>query len=464
MDPQPDCSGSTARSPYARELLQGSALGVSNGPPTRRSAPAPPEPQRWHEPGTRLDTATGAAAHVELPVSARRRRPVRILILGGDSDFNLGDRAILTALCHCLAGNDRRPVALTVMSKPDRLPPPPGVAHTLHRGAGGFASLLHSAARQDLVIIGGGGLFQDDDSRVKMPYWSARVAALWAVNPRIAGHCVGAGPLRHRESRLSARTACALLESVTVRDEFARGWLARCTDHPPEVVPDPAFMLPPAPREAADSLLERLGLTPGRPIIGVALRGWFHRRGGFVPHRTRSALRLGGCDGGEAMEELLDQLAGALRRLAGRLNASIALLPTYHARYEADEEVCARLAERLQGINVKSATLTDPCLYKAVMGRLTLLISARMHPLILAAGMGVPMVGLAYNEKFRGIFRLLGLPERLLWLDRFRGEEQAAELEAMALEAMDDPTDLEARAERLAELCRERTEALVELR
>src|SRR5687767_7161010 len=32
----------------------------------------------------------------------------RVLILGGDSDFNLGDAAILTALCRCLAATDPR--------------------------------------------------------------------------------------------------------------------------------------------------------------------------------------------------------------------------------------------------------------------------------------------------------------------------------------------------------------------
>lgn len=445
------------------DASRGTALASGSAVPAPDDAPSAGAdtvaPSRRSRAASRLRAAIGVDAGARAPVLALQR-PARILILGGDSDLNLGDRAILTALCHCLASSGRR-VALTVTSATGTLGGLPGVARVLQRGVRGFPALLDSAARQDLVIIGSGGLFQDDDSRAKMPYWSARIAALRAVTPRIVGHAIGAGPLQHPESRLSARVACGLLESITVRDGFARAWLSGCTARRLDVVPDPAFMLPPAPRAAADDLLRYLGLTPGRPIIGVALRGWFHRRGGFVPHKLRSALGLARGEGREAMVGLLDRLAATLRRLACRLDASVLLLPTYPTRHEGDEDACARLAARLDGVTTKRAVLDDPCLYKAVMGRLSILISARMHPLILAAGMGVPIVGLPYNGKFGGLFDLLDLPERLLWLDHFREPDHGSVLEAMAIAAIEDATDLVARAERLAVACRERTEQTV---
>lgn len=48
------------------------------------------------------------------------------------------------------------------------------------------------------------------------------------------------------------------------------------------------------------------------------------------------------------------------------------------------------------------------------------MVSARMHPLILAAGSGTPIVGMAYNGKFCGWFGMLGLPDRYLWLRDFK--------------------------------------------
>ena len=57
---------------------------------------------------------------------------------------------------------------------------------------------------------------------------------------------------------------------------------------------------------------------------------------------------------------------------------------------------------------VSLARIADPRLYKAVLGHAALIVSSRMHPLILGAGMGVPLVGLSYNDKFRGLFDQLG--------------------------------------------------------
>lgn len=393
-------------------------------------------------------------------------RPARILILGGDSDYNLGDRAILAALCHCLTADDRD-VELTITSTMPRSPAwraLPGVTRVLPRGARATPSQLRSAAYQDLVVIGGGGLFQDDDSRAKMPYWLSRIAALRAMNRRIVAHCIGAGPLRHPESIMSGRLACNLLESVSVRDEFAQDALSRCATGPLDIVPDPAFMLPPAHPAEADRLIEQIGLTPGEPIIGVALRRWFHRRGGFVPNKIRSRVGGGGVAASDseraALTSLLDQLADTLRALAGRLGASVLLMPTYNVAHEADSAVTELLKARLGGVRVRSAAIDDPRLYKAVAGRLTLMLSARMHPLILSASMGVPIVGLAYNPKFAGLFRILGLPERMLWLDGFRDSDRSRELQALALQALEDRTDLKARTGELAARCWERTAAL----
>ena len=59
------------------------------------------------------------------------------------------------------------------------------------------------------------------------------------------------------ESRASARMICELLSSISVRDEFARDWLRRCSGRPVAVVPDPAFMLQPASEQHALSMCAR---------------------------------------------------------------------------------------------------------------------------------------------------------------------------------------------------------------
>jgi polysaccharide pyruvyl transferase WcaK-like protein len=300
--------------------------------------------------------------------------------------------------------------------------------------------------------VGGGGLFQDDDSRIKMPYWAARIAMLRALNARIVGHALGAGPLDHVESRGCARFACNSMRSVSVRDRFAQRWLSKSIGREVSVVPDPAFMLEPAPAEEAKALVRSLGLSPDRPLIAVALRRWFHQRGGFIPHRMRAGMGLDRNHGEWRMNELRDELASSLRGVARRLGASLLLLPSYHAAHEGDVQECTKLLADLDnGVEARMATIRDPALYKAVAGLATVMVSARMHPLILAASMGVPIVALAYNGKFEGLFDLLGRRSGLSWLEEFGRDDTAERLGDLVLSALDEPNDLRDRCAQLAE-------------
>ena len=382
----------------------------------------------------------------------------RVLILGGDSDYNLGDAAILAALCACFRGAGASSVTFTSSLSQPQLPF--GATAVIRRGLMASTTLMRAASDADLVVVGGGGLFQDDDSRVKMPYWASRIAALRLANRNLVGHSVGAGPLQHPESRLAARFTCGALASITVRDTFAQSTLQACTAVPIGIVPDPAFMLEPAATAAADNLLASLHLRPGRPLIGLCLRKWFHSRGGLIPSRTRSAMGLHDDSGKEALSRLLDGLAATIAPLAASLDASILLLPTYAASYENDVAVCEEFATRMRNCVVRLARLSDPALYKAITGRMRIMISSRMHPLILAAGMGTPIVGLAYNGKFEGMFDMLQIPRRMCWLND-DAEDLPRVLSSLIDQALQTNDDLQHKAANLAALVSRRTAALL---
>lgn len=385
----------------------------------------------------------------------------RLLLVGGDSTHNLGDRAILAAMAAELA-RAAPTIELTAVSRANwRAPLPSSLRTLIPPGTAGLRRLWAAARASRAVVIHGGGLFQDDDSRIKMPYWAARIAALKSANRRVLGHAIGCGPLDHPESRAAARLACRQLRSLSVRDDFARRALTPCTHRALPVVPDPAFMLAPAPANEARDFLRQLGLRDDQPLIGVALRRWFHTRGGFVPHRLRSTFESGDGSGAVPFNALLERLADAIGALARRLDAQVLLLPTYNVPHEADDRASERLAARLGKVPVRLARIDDPALYKAVTGQLILLVSARMHPLILAAGMGVPLVALAYNGKFQGLFDLLGLPPRLAWLDDFRPGGTPPDLESLLAAAMDNSHDVAERAASLAARSRAAVAALL---
>ena len=377
------------------------------------------------------------------------RPGARILLLGGDVDYNVGDRAILNALVRCLHAHDHG-VDIAIVGLPTVHTNLPGVSAVIPRGSGGLRALLRAASSADRVLVAGGGLFQDDDSRIKMPYWAARIALLKAFNSRIAGLALGAGPLRHPESRAAARLACAALTRVSVRDRFARDALAPCTSKPVEIVPDPAFMLEPAPQEEAREHLRRLGFRDGKPLIAATIRRWYHDRGGFIPNRMRFSFGLDLKRDHARFEGMLGVVSKSLETLRLRLDADILLLPGYSAEHEADDAACEALRWRMPGANVRVARIAHPRLYKALLGQAALVVSARMHPLIFAASMGVPFVGLSYNGKFDGLYELLGLTARSLPLDQCPDTWGVTTLVAAAEAALEARVDLRQRAEALA--------------
>ena len=96
-------------------------------------------------------------------------------------------------------------------------------------------------------------------------------------------------------------------------------------------------------------------------------------------------------------------------------------------------------------------------------GQLGLLVSARMHPLILAAGMGTPIVGLAYNGKFGGCMEALGGAPQLLRIEQLALEGGDHELAQCIGSALRNGERIRQRADALAVQARSATRQLLEL-
>lgn len=338
---------------------------------------------------------------------------MNVLVLAGDTDNNLGDRAILQATCCYLRRRLPRAEIKVVSRAPRRAARDYG-ATALRPGPAGLPAMLRAAARADLVLCGGGGLFQDDDSLIKMPYWALRLALVRLFAPRIVGFALGVGPLRALSSQAAARVAFATMAEISVRDPLAGSVAQAHTGKPVAVLADPALLLEPAPRHVARDRLASEGVPlDGRLLIGVAPRRWFPPAARLIPHRLASRLGLPDPQKSADGERLCDLLARLLDRQVERYGAYVLFLPTYNAAHEGDDRLSAEILARMKRPDGQVLRLDDPALYQAVTRELHVLLGGRMHPVILAASVGTPVVSLSYNPKFRGLFELLNLPEQV---------------------------------------------------
>ncbi|HVS63899.1 MAG TPA: polysaccharide pyruvyl transferase family protein [Thermoanaerobaculia bacterium] len=379
---------------------------------------------------------------------------MRVLILGGDVDGNLGDRALLTGMCDDLRSSGW-PVEVTTTSSRSGQNGHDGLdVRALRRGVRGFAAMRGAAARADLVLWGGGGLLQDDDSLLKVPYWATLLTLLRPVSRYTVAYALGVGPLRRSASRLLAGHALGRCDAISARDRLGQTLAAKLSSLPVSLVPDPALLLRPAPRPAAlEWLREREVPRDGRPIVGVALRRWFPPRDRLVPHQHRPRFVSSPEQRAPEAERLIDNLARCLSRIAKELGAHLLFLPSYAIEVEGDVEICQRVLTR-SGAKGQIEVIRDPRVYAAIVGELQLVVGGRMHPTILAASAGTPVVGIGYNPKFDGFFELLDSQDLQLPVERVVGESGAEELEGVMRAALERGPPSPARVERLRQMAR----------
>ncbi len=366
------------------------------------------------------------------------------MILGGDADGNLGDRAILMSMCQALRELEPA-IELTVASSNAERARRDYGANVIPAGVRGWGAMVREARRCDLVLCGGGGLFQDDDSLVKMPYWVARLALVRLAGAPVVGYSLGVGPLHKVVSRWLARRAFGMMRRVTVRDEDARRVAEPLAPHGVEVSPDPAIILNVGDRGAARQRLEEVGLVfDGSPIIGVTTRRWFPPKARIVPNIIAARFRRQAPE--DASGPLAAALAAVLDAAIDRHGARVVFLPTYTLSHEGDDRVCRMIAEAMRHRDRASTLVVDdPRDYKAVASQLDLLVGGRMHPTIFAASVGTPIIGLAYNQKFDGFFGLTGQTDRLMSVYDFVHHDKAETLSSWIDDALANGVELNGR-------------------
>jgi polysaccharide pyruvyl transferase WcaK-like protein len=89
------------------------------------------------------------------------------------------------------------------------------------------------------------------------------------------------------------------------------------------------------------------------------------------------------------------------------------------------------------------------------------MLGGRMHPTIFSAVAGTNIVGLSYNHKFAGFFDLMGLADKVLPVEEFVRGEKTDILFDLISDQIEKRTDINARAQQLANRTREFNEKVV---
>lgn len=334
----------------------------------------------------------------------------RVLIIGYYGFGNVGDEAILACMLRDL--RDQIPdVEMTVISND------PLATKLIHGVAAlqlrDFSRILALARETDLIILGGGGIFQDyvdfyADNLLTRDYFGTVFYSTYAflatlLNKPLMLYAVGVGPLYTEGGKTYTRATFEQAAVATVRDAATRQFMIDQGIDPSRITltADPVFGMPSLSRDEA---LRRISheFTPdsSRPLLGVVLRAW----------KT----------GDENGEGWIGEVAGALDRFIDVYNAEILCIPFQQVR-GTERDDTATHAEKLAGAMRRADRLHTLAGHYSVseragiVGACDLLLGMRLHALIMAANAGIPMVGLSYAQKVNEAMARLG--QNALWVD-----------------------------------------------
>ncbi|CEP66303.1 Polysaccharide pyruvyl transferase, CsaB [Moorella glycerini] len=241
------------------------------------------------------------------------------------------------------------------------------------------------AIRQaDLVLSGGGSLFQDVTGPESLLYYLGVVVLARLLRKPVLVYAQGLGPLKRSWSRWLAGRVLNKVQLITLRDSESRQLLEEIGVRRPPVyvTADPVLGLEPEKLDlrSGQEKWQELGLTG--QVAGIAVRSW-PGAGNCWPALARVAD---------------DLVAGGWQVL---------FLP-FH--FPADVDACRQVARLMHQPAAVLRENLDLATIMGLMGQLQFLIGMRLHALILAAVMGVPFLALPYDPKVGAFARLVEQP------------------------------------------------------
>lgn len=329
---------------------------------------------------------------------------MRVLVASWAGSKNLGDELILAALQRKLAG---RGAEVTAISVDPAATAEMGVAAV---GSGDVRGLWRAAGSADAVVLGGGGLLQDETSVANLPYHLSRVWLGRARGLPFAGVGLGAGPLRGSVGRRLVRATLGRAVAVSVRDEPSAALLRSVgvgTGGSVVVAADLALSLPVPTVEPADRLV-------------VCLRPW-SGGGHWLPVSWRRRLArvpvAGIGSGGEGGAP--DWFVSGMAQSLDLMSASSGLAVHFVAlEGDRDDAVHRAVAERMSPSSSSAVTFATPSVENVVdeVAGSRAVVALRYHAGIAAVLGGRPAVLVGYSPKVDALAgEMGGAGARLAW-------------------------------------------------
>lgn len=235
-------------------------------------------------------------------------------------------------------------------------------------------TIIKKIRAADLLISGGGSLLQNVTSRRSLYYYLGIIFLAKIFGCKVMLYAQGIGPIKGALAKWLMNFILNRVDLITVRDHGSLEELERLKITRPKIfcTADPVLAIKPVSLDAGKKILARHALKKSGRLIGVSVRRWIDWQ------NCQSAL------------------AQALDKLADEAGAQIIFIPMQFPNdIKAAESIAALMKNPAAVLDEEFSTAE----ILSLVGNMDVLIAIRLHALIFAGVMSVPMLGISYDPK-----------------------------------------------------------------
>ncbi|QGG47183.1 polysaccharide pyruvyl transferase CsaB [Heliorestis convoluta] len=263
-------------------------------------------------------------------------------------------------------------------------------------------AVLKALRQADLVISGGGSLLQDVTGKLTIPYYLLIVALANRMQRKVMFYAQGIGPVQGNFGKSLIRHIANDVDIITLRDIASAERLREMGVNKPmmKVTGDPVFALYPLAIEDLErnKAQESNGISPASPSPSQQQPPTTQKA------RKEAVFSLRPFQSGGQAEQACLELA---RHLLEQ-NWRVTFLPMHAGE---DVTMAQEMTRHLDHPNAEA--ITDDLHFEQalrVIARSQLLIGVRLHSLMFATLLGIPIIGISYDPKVTGFLQETNRP------------------------------------------------------
>jgi polysaccharide pyruvyl transferase CsaB len=305
------------------------------------------------------------------------------VIISGYYGFkNIGDDAMLMGIIDSLKKYKSDVRAIVLSKDPVETKKLYGVDSIKRTSLGSVFKAMKNAK---LFIYGGGNIIQDNTSTRSLFYYLGSIWLAKLMGLKVMFYANGIGPLNKKINMKLTKQIMNQVDTITLREKLSLEALICLGVDKPRIVltADPALTVEMEPSTNIDKTFSKEGIELSGPYVGFSLRQW---------------------QGREKYEEVIAKTADYM---IDKYGIKPVFIPMHNP---GDLIVIESVVSKMKGKGYVIRKKYDVSQTMGIISKMEFLIGMRLHALIFAASLGIPIIGLVYEPKIEGFLQYVNQP------------------------------------------------------